>query len=67
MKTSYTIRHFGTGGLLDTETREDEDGFLTIAELLRNAIGRTTAADGDRIEISVEPVDDDEPAQDTGA
>ena len=60
MKTSYTIRHFGKGGLLDTETCEDEDGFLTIAQLLRNDIGRAFAADGDRIEISVEPVDDTE-------
>ena len=66
MKTSYTIRHFGKGGLLDTENVEDEDGLLTIAQLLRNAIGRTTAADGDRIEISVEPVDD-ESEQDAGA
>ena len=67
MKASYTVRHFGKAGLLDTETLEDGDGSLTIAQLLRNDIGRTTAADGDRIEIAVELVADEASAQDAGA
>lgn len=61
MSNTYTIRHFGKGGLLDTETVEDAQGGLTIAQLLRNDIGRTTAADGDRIEITLEDLHDDEP------
>ena len=61
MSKTYTIRHYGKGGLLDTETVEDAEDDLTIAQLLRNDIGRTIAADGDRIEIALKDGDHGEP------
>ena len=67
MTKTYTIRHFGKGGLLDTETVEDAGDGLTIAQLLRNHIGRTPAADGDRIEIALEDPDHDELEPHTGS
>jgi len=59
MTKTYTIRHFGKGGLLDADTVENAEDDLTIRQLLQNDIGRTIAADGDRIEIAVDDVDDE--------
>ncbi|MCY3760749.1 MAG: hypothetical protein F4Y03_06030 [Alphaproteobacteria bacterium] len=59
MTKTYTIRQFGKGGLLDTDTVENAEDDLTILQLLQNDIGRTIAADGDRIEIAVDDVDDE--------
>ena len=59
MTKTYTIRQFGKGGLLDTDTVENTEDDLTILRLLQNDIGRTIAADGDRIEIAVDDVDDE--------
>ena len=59
MTKTYTIRQFGKGGLLDTDTVENTEDDLTILQLLQNDIGRTIAADGDRIEIAVDDVDDE--------